>query len=234
MEILGPATARYDTAAVPLSPQRARVLELLQRSASSVTVESLAKRSGLHPNTARKHLEGLVARGLATRSPAPIVGRGRPGWEYTAALGQAEPDHRVRDYAGLAGALAAHISRTSSDPEADALDAGDTWGRSLVTDLSAGSPAHARRQVVGLLARLGFDPSGDARGTRVRLRRCPLLDVARAQPDIVCPLHLGLVRGALAELGGDPQRAHLRPFAEPGACLLHLNDPIAGAPPRHA
>ena len=169
MEILGPAPARYDTAAVPLSPQRARVLEQLQRSAAPFTVESLASRLGLHPNTARKHLEALVERGLATRSPAPIVGRGRPGWEYTAALGQPEPDHRVRDYAGLAGALAAHISRTSTDPEADALAAGDTWGRSLVT-----------------------------------------------------------------ELGGDPQRAHLRPFAEPGACLLHLNDPIAGAPARHA
>ena len=227
MEILGPAPARYDTAAVPLSPQRARVLEHLQGSAAAVTVESLATRLVQHPNTARKHLEGLVARGPATRSPAPILGRGRPGWQYTAALGQAEPDPRVRDYAGLAGALAAHISRTSSDPEADALDAGDAWGRSLVIDLSSGSPAHARRQVVGLLARLGFDPSGDARGAKVRLRRCPLLDVARAQPDIVCPLHLGLVRGALAELGGDPQRAHLRPFAETGACLLHLNDPIA-------
>ena len=227
MEILGPAPARYDTAAVPLSPQRARVLEHLQGSAAAVTVESLATRLVQHPNTARKHLEGLVARGLATRSPAPILGRGRPGWQYTAALGQAEPDPRVRDYAGLAGALAAHISRTSSDPGADALAAGDTWGRSLVTDPSARSPAHARRQVVGLLARLGFDPSGDARGAKVRLRRCPLLDVARAQPDIVCPLHLGLVRGALAELGGDPQRAHLRPFAEPGACLLQLNDPIA-------
>jgi hypothetical protein len=31
----------------------------------------------------------------------------------------------------------------------------------------------------------------------------------------------------MAELGGDPERAHLRPFAEPGACLLQLNDPIA-------
>lgn len=206
------------------------MLEELQRSAGPITVDALAALLDLHPNGARKHLEGLVERGLATRSPAPIVGRGRPGWEYTAATGQAEPDHRVREYAGLAGALAAHIARTSPDPEADALLAGDAWGRSLSAGMSPGSPVRNRRQVVDLLARLGFDPGSDTRATRVRLRRCPLLDVARAQPDIVCPLHLGLVRGALAELGGDVGRTRLQPFAEPGACLLHLDQPTARVP----
>ncbi len=230
MEILGPAAARHDTGAAPLSAQRARVLERLQQSAAAVTVESLATELGLHPNTTRKHLEGLVERGLATRSPAPILGPGRPGWQYAASAGQAEPDPRVRNYAGLAAALAAHLSRTSADPEADAVAAGDTWGRALATGLPTGSRAHARRQVVSLLAGLGFDPGADARATRMRLRRCPLLDVARTHPDIVCPLHLGLIRGILAELGGAPERSALRPFAEPGACLLHLNEPIIQAP----
>lgn len=230
MEILGPSPVRYDTVAAPLSAQRARVLEQLQRSVAPITVDALATLLGLHTNTARKHLEGLVERGLAMRSPAPIAGRGRPGWAYTAAGGQAEPDHRVRDYAGLALALATHISRTSADPAADALAAGEAWGRSLTTGQPAGSPAQARRRTVGLLAELGFDPRGDALAIHVRLQRCPLLDVARAQPGIVCPLHLGLVRGALAELGGDPDRADLRPFAEPGACLLHLSGQVPRVP----
>ena len=221
---------RYDTLAPPLSAQRAHVLEQLQRSVTPTTVDALASLLGLHTNTVRKHLEGLVERGLATRSPAPVAGRGRPGSAYTAADGQAEPDRRVRDYAGLAIALAGHISRTSSDPEADALAAGEDWGRSLTRGEPSGSPARARHRVVGVLEDLGFDPSSDALAVRVRLRRCPLLDVARAQPGIVCPLHLGLVRGALAELGGDPDRADLRPFAEPGACLLHLGDPTPEVP----
>ena len=38
----------------------------------------------------------------------------------------------MRDYAGLATALAEQISRTSADPAGDALAAGQAWGRSLV------------------------------------------------------------------------------------------------------
>lgn len=219
---MGPAPARYDGANAPLSSQRAQVLEHLQLGAAATTVEGLATRLGLHPNTARKHLEALVERGLASRSVVPAVGRGRPAWSYAAASARPEPDRRVRDYAGLATALAGHIARTSPDPEADALAAGEEWGRALAQGRAPGTPAHARRQVLALLEELGFDPEADGRATTARLRRCPLLDAARAQPGVVCPVHLGIVRGALEELGGDPAPARLLPFAEPGACRLHL------------
>jgi hypothetical protein len=36
-------------------------------------------------------------------------------------------------------------------------------------------------------------------------------------------VHLGIVRGALDRLGGDPEPTALLPFAEPGACRLHLD-----------
>lgn len=223
---MGPSPTRYDATHVPLSAERSRVLEELQRSGAATTVDELATRLDMHANTARKHLDGLAERGLVTRTAAAVTGRGRPAWSYAAALGSPEPDHRVRDYAGLATALAGHISRTSTDAEADARSAGEAWGRTLTNGLPAGSPAFARRTVVDLLEELGFDPAANARVTTVRLRRCPLLDAARAQPDIVCPVHLGIVRGALAELGGEPARAVLLPFAEPGACRLHLNTPL--------
>jgi predicted ArsR family transcriptional regulator len=136
------------------------------------------------------------------------------------------PDPRVRDYAGLATALAAHIARTSADPAADALEAGVAWGRQLAADRGAEAPgrgrAWARREVVGLLDELGFDPRPDARATTVALRRCPLLDAARRHPEVVCQVHLGIVRGALEVLGGEPARTRLVPFAEPGACRLDL------------
>lgn len=73
-----------------------------------------------------------------------------------------------------------------------------------------------------MLAELGFAPSPDRRVSRVALRKCPLLDVALQHPLVVCQAHLGLVRGALDELGGDPGRTDLTPFAEPGACTLDL------------
>jgi predicted ArsR family transcriptional regulator len=209
------------------------LLEWLQRHGSPVTVAELAAELGMHGNTIRDHLDALVKRGLATRERAAVSGRGRPAWRYAAADDHAEPDPRVRDYAGLSSALAAHIARTSDDPNADALAAGIEWGRTLALAAPgppATSAAEARRRVVGILAELGFDPAADPRATTVALRRCPLLDTARRYPEIVCSVHLGIVRGALAVLGGEPDRAALLPFAEPEACRLHLHtEPQSGS-----
>lgn len=223
VEILGPAPVRHDRGEAPLSAQRGRILEQLQRAGATSTVGELATQLGLHANTVREHLEALVVRGLASRELAPAAGRGRPAWSYAAASGHPESDLRVCDYVGLATALAGQIVGTRTNPEADALAAGEAWGRTLTEGIPASGPAQARRSVIGLLAELGFDPEADARATTVRLRRCPLLDAARAHPDVVCPVHLGIVRGALAALGGDPERATLLPFSEPGACRLHLH-----------
>jgi predicted ArsR family transcriptional regulator len=162
---------------------------------------------------------------LATRERARAAGRGRPAWLYAAAEGLSEPDPRVRDYAGLASALASHIARTSADPSTDALTAGIEWGRSLAIAAPGPRPTSAsaaRRKVVGILAELGFDPAADARATTVALRRCPLLDTARRYPEVVCSVHLGIVRGAMSVFGGEPDRTALLPFAEPDACRLHL------------
>lgn len=229
---MGPAPVRADSAAAPLSAQRATVLERLQQGGAAVQVADLAVELALHPNTVRQHLDALHALGLVVRSKAPAVGRGRPAWTYAAAAGWTEPDRRVRDYAGLATALADHIARTSPNPRADALAAGEAWGRSLVAAASAGSEAPppggsiegARHRVVDLLAGLGFDPEADSHATTVALRRCPLLDAARQHPQVVCAVHLGIVRSALTVLGGDPRGTDLVPFAEPGACRLHLSD----------
>jgi predicted ArsR family transcriptional regulator len=81
-----------------------------------------------------------------------------------------------------------------------------------------------------MLDELGFAPRPDARAGVVKLGRCPLLEAAHAHPEVVCGVHLGVVRGALAELGNDPartERTELQPFSEPGACRLDLL-------PRHA
>jgi predicted ArsR family transcriptional regulator len=228
---MGPAPVRSAVAGAPLSGQRALVLERLQQRDQPVTIAELAAELGLHANTVRQHLDALAERGLAVRAQVPAQGRGRPAWCYTAAPDQLEPDPRVRDYAGLATALAAHIARTSPDPRADALAAGREWGRELAA-ASAGAgaappragrgAAAGRRQVVEVMASLGFDPDADARATTAALRRCPLLDAARRHPEVVCQVHLGIVRGAMDVLGGDPERTDLLAFAEPGACRLHL------------
>jgi predicted ArsR family transcriptional regulator len=59
----------------------------------------------------------------------------------------------------------------------------------------------------------------------VKLCRCPLLEAAHEHPEVVCGVHLGVVRGALEVLGADPDQTEhttLQPFSEPGACRLDL------------
>jgi predicted ArsR family transcriptional regulator len=206
-----------------LSTARAAVLDALRDAAGPATVGDLQRRSALHANTLREHLDALVARGLARRVRSTPSGRGRPAWLYEAV--EPEPAAGSQEYAGLAATLAAHLHRTSADPQADAAAAGEAWGRELAR--KAGRPAGpgavaARRTVVAILDEIGFAPEADARATTARLTRCPLLDTAKAYPDVVCGVHLGIVRGALEELGADGSRTDLRPFSEPGACRLDL------------
>ncbi len=192
-----------------------------------MTLAELSAVTSLHPNTLREHLESLESRGSVRRRQADPSGRGRPAWLYeTTGTSTAS---RAMEYAGLATALASVIARHSTDPRGEALEAGQDWGRALVRakGLPRGRGAiWVRRSVVTLLADLGFSPEPSVRATSVRLTRCPLLDAARAEPEIVCGVHLGIVRGALQEWGADTQDAELSPFSEPGACRLQM-PPVA-------
>ena len=232
----GPApTARVNRRRAHLSTARAAILDVLVDQPTPCTVRALSALLHQHPNTIREHLDGLSDDRLVVRTQAVAHGRGRPAWLYSAAsdLGS---DQGASDYAGLASALAAHIASNSRHPRADAIESGRVWGRDLVRRSSgnvdlvpdvekAPSAVAARREVVALLRELGFDPRPDARAAVVKLRRCPLLEAAHQYPEVVCGVHLGIVRGALDELGNDPDRTErtaLQSFSEPGACRLDL------------
>ena len=217
---LGPRRGVGTSAAPALSQARKSVLNTVRAQPAPAPLAALGDATGLHANTLREHLDALERDGLVRRERAAPSGRGRPAWLYEAA----EPENRS-EYAGLAATLAAAIHRSSAHPREDAVAAGREWGRELAREkgrpAGTGQPA-ARRQVVGLLADLGFDPRADARSTRAMLTRCPLLDAAHRYPDVVCGVHLGIVRGALEEYGGDAERTDLFAFSDPGACRLDL------------
>lgn len=223
MKNRGPSPARHVDGSTSLTPARARILEFLQASGLQYSAEDVAAHFGQHVNTARGHLEGLHRSGLVGRSSLAGPGRGRPTWMYRADPAHAEPDQRVREYGALAGALAKHLLRTSSDPERDSVTAGAEWGRDLAATLPpSAAEAGAATAVLHLLADLGFAPRRRPADGVIRLTRCPLLDVARQFPDVVCQVHRGLVMGALDELGESDAAVALGPFGEPDACLLTL------------
>lgn len=221
MVILGPTPSRFDPAQPQLSPERARVLEAMQRREAPASVGEIAHELELHENTARKHLEGLVDRGLISSAAGVAVGRGRPARSYRTLPHVTEPDARVREYVGLATALARHIATTSADPRRDAIAAGETWGTELARDVAQES-IPTQTAVTSLLESLGFAPEADPTDGSLALRRCPLLDAVRAEPMVICAVHLGIMRGAVSVLGSDPDLVTLEPFAEEGACRLHV------------
>lgn len=216
-----------------LSASRAAILDRLRDQPEPLTLAALVAASGLHENTVREHLAALVARRLVRRHRADPSGRGRPAWLYELAV--SDPDEALQggsEYAGLASALAATIMRTNTDPAQVATIAGEEWGREMASARGAAPlvAAEAQEQVLALLDDLGFAPEhGTAPTYATRLTRCPLLQAAHRHPEVVCAVHLGIVRGALQEYGADPTGSELLPFAEAGACLLVLpstNQPL--------
>ena len=79
-------------------------------------------------------------------------------------------------------------------------------------------------EVLRLNEQFGFRPElrQAKSGKEIILKRCPFQEVAASYQTVICPLHLGLIRGALAELATGVEADWLEPFAEPGACVGHL------------
>jgi len=210
-----------------MSERRQQVLDVIQRAAEPVGVSEIAHRIGVHPNTVRFHLEALVGDGIVERVPDTPSGPGRPRAGYRPRPGLARGS--ARRYRMLAEILLSHVGATSDDPAAAATAAGRTWGAHLV-------PRPAPSQVVTrddavirlttMLRDLDFAPEpvadDDGAPDRIRLRHCPFLELAEPQRDLVCPVHLGLMQGALAELRAPVTVSALIPFAETTACLAHL------------
>ncbi len=206
------------------SPARARLLELLEQRTHDVA--ELADHLDLHVNTVRGHLKVLEDARLIRSSPEQRHGPGRPRLTYTAvepSTPRTDPGYRL-----LAEMFVGFVGRELDEPERRARQLGSAWGRYLVdtpppsADIDSDA---AIQQVVELLGRLGFDPSlqteADGR-VCVRLRRCPFLEVAREHPDVVCSVHLGLMRGAFEGLGADVEVSDLIPFSDAASCIGHL------------
>lgn len=204
-----------------MSESRRSLLAMLRDQPEPITLAALTRLSRLHQNTVREHLDALVAQGFASRERALPQGRGRPAWLYEAT----DPGQGGNEYAALASALAATLADAVDDPAQAGAEAGTAWGRELARDRGAEptSPANARVRVLRLLDDLGFSPEPTAdESDDVRLTRCPLLEAAHRHPEVVCGVHLGIIRGAYAEHGVKASGADLAPFAEPGACRLTL------------
>ena len=206
-------------------PSRLRILEALQEAEAPLDARELGTRVGLHWNTVRSHLRVLAEAGLVSARREERTRPGRPRVLYEAA----EPfdDRALASHRLLAQVLASHLAGSERDPSARAEEAGRAWGAHLVRrppPFASISKAETIDEVVHLHEQFGFSPElrRAKSGKEIVLKRCPFQELATTYPAVICSVHLGLMRGALAELGAGVEADSLEPFAEPGACVANV------------
>lgn len=226
------------------SASRVSILHALQQADGGMPVGEVATAVGLHPNTAREHLDQLVAAGFVSSEPEPRTTRGRPRLLYRAVERAAGATMDVRAREHLTRLLVDGYGRAMASPASDAEAAGAAWGAALAETAAAEAPTGESDDATGLpdedgvvaadpawhqlaaleqhFEDLGFRPEADPDESRIHLRRCPFVDLAAERTDVVCSVHLGLARGVLSHVGGPLVVTALEPFVGHHHCVLHL------------
>lgn len=204
---------------------RVGILEELRGAGKPLDVAELASRVGLHHNTVRSHLDVLMRAGLVSGETEKRELPGRPRVVYRPTSPSSEEGGD--GFRLLAHILTSYLAGSASDPDAEAREAGGIWGRYLIerpAPFAKLSPREALTRLGELLARLGFAPELDDRlpDRRILLHHCPFEDLATSHPEVTCGVHLGLIRGALAEMGAPVEGTRLDRFVEPSLCIAHF------------
>lgn len=221
-----------DIAKTPGAPggRRLDVLRAVQAAGAPMSIAQIADVLGVHPNTVRFHLDTLVDEGRVEFAEPEHRGRGRPALLFRAVRQMDRGG--TRRYQLLAEILTIGLA-ADQDPSGKALAAGRAWGQRMRPPADPEKPVGAEEsidQLVDMLDDLGFAPERrEAAGqTQLGLRHCPFLELAEACTDVVCPIHLGLMQGALESWDAPVAIDRLDAFAEPDLCLAHLRSATGG------
>ena len=215
-----------------LGPTRAEVFEHLQGLATAAPLGEIAEAVGIHQNTARFHLDALTAAGLVDREIESRDVPGRPKVLFRAARISHDGS-----FEGLAKAMVRHFAAGLVDRSERAVRAGVAWGEEVRDELVASDPAREPLELlVDGMAWLGYEPElVDDPRPLLNLRPCPYASIAGSDPDVVCQLHLGVMRGILGP--GQPwEIASIEPWSGPATCRVTLVEHLrhAHGPDGHA
>lgn len=205
------------------SHRRDEMLRILRANPDSMSILAIADALALHPNTVRFHLDRLVGDELVELVEPRRGGPGRPPQMFRAVRKMDRGG--TRRYELLADILTTAVA-SAPDPGRAALAAGRAWGlqygkpRNAV--LEAAESAAAVHRLVDALDELNFAPEHRDAVHQVGMRHCPFLELAENQTDLICQLHLGLVKGILEAGGAAITAERLDALVEPDLCVLHL------------
>lgn len=200
-----------------IGKRRVDVMSTLKASATPMTIAQIAAELAVHPNTVRFHLEHLEAQGQVERVQPHHRGPGRPPQLYRA-VHRMDPNGPTH-YRMLAEILVNGLA-DDDDSAAKAREMGRAWGRAMPRR-TADSPDSAINALVQALDDIGFAPEPPEKD-HIRLRHCPFLELAETRTSVVCPIHLGLMQGALESWQAPLAVERLDPFVEPDLCVAQL------------
>lgn len=204
-----------------------------------LSAAELAVRLGVHVSTVRFHLDRLRDAGVVTGDLTHDHAVGRPGMRYTLSDRTAANHHDGEHLRMLAQLLAESFRATSRERSYAPEELGERWAVLHARDVVGigtedQAPARTPGQwfakvgrIVDLLLAWGYAPELSTRdnGERfdLRLRECPFLELAKADPDLICGIHRGLLRGALREFGEPASRVVLEEFTDPPLCRVQIS-----------
>ncbi|MCM6777791.1 transcriptional regulator [Nocardia sp. CDC159] len=201
---------------------RRRLLAILRGASEPLDAQELARVTGQHVTTVRFHLDVLTRESLVRQFQQPPRGRGRPRIGYTAV-------QRSVGYQDLAQVLADQLGTDPRRRSDAAISAGRAWGAKLeAVEQPITSLDDAKDVTMTMMSELGFAPERDAASetdeqVMIRLTACPLRELARTHSEVVCGVHLGLMREVIDRNGGrDAVNVRLHPFVEPELCVARL------------
>jgi predicted ArsR family transcriptional regulator len=204
-----------DADGVLADASRRQLVDLL--GAGPRTAPDLAGACGLHITTVRSHLRKLKAAGLVAEARHHHGPVGRPATLYR--LCHPLRSDSAGGYASLVGALVESLAAAGESAAGVAAEAGRRWGAQLAGPRGP-LVGPVGPEIADLMDELGFDATLTGAGD-IELHRCPMLDLARRHPDIVCALHGAVVDGAADRMGAGPLATTVEPF-NAGRCLLRL------------
>jgi predicted ArsR family transcriptional regulator len=214
---------------------RLRLLDALRTNDRPMDVRELAAACGLHVTTTRFHLDVLTDAGLVTSRAGQSGTRGRPRRLYTPASRAVAAGGHI-GYELLSGILAAHWAGNRDERAQRAEQAGWAWAgqRKPGPTVDEATVDEAAVHVNAVFGEFGFDPElvRDGETLQIRLHACPFRAVAATYPEVVCSIHLGLLRRTLADVDAPPTSVSLQPFVEPHLCLVQIAPAMQPPPPR--
>jgi len=166
------------------------------RSESARSTSEIAEALDLHANTVRPHLERMRDAGLLVVETSARGQVGRPQHRWS--LAPDAPSLGLEPSAfRLLARLVAGVAARADVPTEDIVEVGREHGNVLAAGSRRGPFSVCVAAVETRMAELGFDPAVAEDGGVVTMAftRCPFRELAEAFPEVVCPLHRGLLEG---------------------------------------